>query len=184
MRAATIDGRVLAILRGDITRIATDAMVCAANAALAGGGGVDGAIHRAGGSAIMADLAARYGDRRRCPAGSAVVSVAGNLPVRWVIHAVGPVWSGGDRGEPALLAAAYRASLAHADLLGARAITFPAISCGVYGYPLPAGARVAQETVRDHLAAGPTSIERATFVLLTDEALTAFEAELERLTRS
>jgi O-acetyl-ADP-ribose deacetylase (regulator of RNase III) len=184
MRAATIDGRVLAIVRGDITRIATDAIVNAANAALAGGGGVDGAIHRAGGSAIMADLGARYGDRRRCPAGSAVVSVAGDLPARWVIHAVGPIWTGGERGEPELLAAAYRASLAHADVLGARRITFPAISCGIYGYPLRAGARVALGTVRDHLAAGLTAIERATFVLLTDETLTAFEAELERLMRS
>lgn len=181
MREVRIDGRSLAVVRGDITRIPADAIVNAANAALAGGGGVDGAIHRAGGPAIMADLRARYGDGRRCPAGNAVVSVAGDLPARWVIHAVGPMWSGGRRGEPELLAAAYRASLAHADVLGARSITFPAISCGIYGYPLAEGARVALETVRDHLAAGPTSIEQATFVLFSDETLSIFRVELERL---
>ena len=176
-----IDGRSLAVVRGDITRIPTDAIVNAANAALAGGGGVDGAIHRAGGPAIMADLRARYGDRRRCPAGGAVVSVAGNLPARWVIHAVGPMWSGGRRGEPELLAAAYRASLAEADLLGARSITFPAISCGIYGYPLVQGAWAALETVHDHLATRPTSIERATFVLFSDETWSVFQVELQRL---
>jgi O-acetyl-ADP-ribose deacetylase len=181
VREVRIDGRSLAVVRGDITRIPADAIVNAANSALAGGGGVDGAIHRAGGPAIMADLRARYGHARRCPTGSAVVSVAGDMPARWVIHAVGPMWSGGQRGEPELLAAAYRASLAHADALGARSITFPAISCGIYGYPLAEGARVALETVRDHLAAGPTSIERATFVLFSDETFAAFRVQLERL---
>ena len=181
MREVKIDGRSLAVVRGDITRIPADAIVNAANAALAGGGGVDGAIHRAGGPAIMADLRARYGDGRRCPAGHAVVSVAGDLPSRWVIHAVGPMWNGGRRGERELLAAAYRASLAHADVLGARSITFPAISCGIYGYPLVQGARVALETVQDHLAGRPTSIEQATFVLLSDETWSVFQVELERL---
>jgi O-acetyl-ADP-ribose deacetylase len=181
VREVKIDGRSLAVVPGDITRIPADAIVNAANANLAGGGGVDGAIHRAGGPAIMADLRARYGDGRRCPAGQAVVSVGGNLPARWVIHAVGPMWSGGRRGEPELLAAAYRASLAHADVLGARSITFPAISCGIYGYPLVQGARVGLETVRGHLAAGYTSIERATFVLFSDETWSVFRVELERL---
>jgi O-acetyl-ADP-ribose deacetylase (regulator of RNase III) len=181
MREVRIDGRSLAVVRGDITRIPADAIVNAANAALAGGGGVDGSIHRAGGPAIMADLRARYGEGRRCQVGQAVVSVAGDLPARWVIHAVGPMWSGGRRGEPELLAAAYRASLAHADVLGARSITFPAISCGIYGYPLAEGARLALETVQDHLAAGPTSIEQATFVLFSDETLSIFQVELERL---
>ena len=156
-------GRVLAVVTGDITRIAADAIVNAANSALAGGGGVDGAIHRAGGSAVMADLQRRYGPGRHCPTGSAVVSGAGQLPARWVIHAVGAVWHGGGHGEAELLASAYATSLRLADELGARHVTFPAISTGVYGYPAGAAARVAVAT----LAAGlrdTTSVERVTLV--------------------
>jgi O-acetyl-ADP-ribose deacetylase (regulator of RNase III) len=182
MADLNLDGRLLETLRGDITQIPADAIVNAANASLVPGGGVDGAIHRAGGPAILADLRSRYGDDRRCPTGNAVVTIAGNLPNRWVIHAVGPVWSGGRSGEPELLASAYRASLAHADTLGAQTITFPAISCGIFGYPLPDGARIALETVRDHLADGhPTSIVKASFVLLSEGAFTAFEKGLGRL---
>lgn len=103
-------GRTLALVRGDITRVPADAIVNAANAALAGGGGVDGAIHRAAGPSIMAELRTRYGGHG-CPTGSAVVTGAGELPARWVIHAVGPIWRGGGSGEPELLASAYRASL-------------------------------------------------------------------------
>lgn len=177
-----LDGRLLEIVGGDITRIPADAIVNAANESLVPGGGVDGAIHRAGGAAILADLRERYGDARRCPTGNAVVTIAGDLPARWVIHAVGPVWIGGDRGEPELLASAYRASLVQADAIAARTITFPAISCGVYGYPLPEGARVALETVRTHLVSGhPTSIVKATFVLFSTEALAAFEMGLGHL---
>ncbi|MFH0751047.1 MAG: macro domain-containing protein, partial [Chloroflexota bacterium] len=154
MREMNVGGRVLEVVRGDITLIPTDALVNAANSHLIPGGGVDGAIHRAGGPAILADLRSRYGERRHCPTGDAGVTIAGDLPALWVIHAVGPVWAGGRRGEPELLASAYRASLAHADALGATTVTFPAISCGIFGYPLPEGARVALETVRAHLADG------------------------------
>jgi O-acetyl-ADP-ribose deacetylase len=184
VRELILGGRTLEVIRGDITLIPADAIVNAANSELCPGGGVDGAIHRAGGAAILADLRARYGEdgHRSCPTGSAVETVAGNLPATWVIHAVGPVWHGGHAGEPELLASAYRASLARADALGAKIVTFPAISCGTYGYPLPAGARVALETVRAHLADGhPTSVERATFVLFSDEIFAAFAAELLRL---
>ncbi len=183
MREMNVGGRALEIIRGDITLVPADAIVNAASASLIPGGGVDGAIHRAGGPAILADLRARYGDARHCPTGSAVVTVAGNLPARWVIHAVGPVWTGGRHGEREQLASAYRASLAHADALGARTIIFPAISCGIYGYPLAEGARIALETVRAHLSAGRTSIEKATFVLFSEEVFAAFATALEALLR-
>ncbi len=175
-----INGHHLVLARGDLTSFPADAIVDAANGSLAGGGGVDGAIHRAGGPEIMADLEARYGVHRHCPTGSAVVSTAGRLPARWVIHAVGPVWRGGSHGEPEHLASAYTASLHLADELGARSIAFPAISCGIYGYPLAEGARVAVETVAGHLA-GITSIDLATFVLFTADTLDAFAVALRAL---
>src|ERR671923_2616247 len=112
---------------GDITKEETDAIVNAANSALAGGGGVDGAIHRAGGPEIMADLEQRYGRQRHCPTGEAVISVAGRLPARWVVHAVGPVWRGGGAGEDELLAGCYRNALALAKEHGAKSVAFPAI---------------------------------------------------------
>ena len=130
------DDREIAAVVGDITTIEADAIVNAANEHLGGGGGVDGAIHAAGGPAIMADLERRYGRSRRCPTGGAVLSDAGNLPARWVVHAVGPIWRGGGAGEPALLASAYRSALRVADEAGARTVGLPAISAGIYGYPL------------------------------------------------
>jgi O-acetyl-ADP-ribose deacetylase (regulator of RNase III) len=162
-----IAGRTVELTLGDITAIAADAIVNAANSSLAGGGGVDGAIHRAGGPEVMADLEARYGRDRHCPTGSAVVSTAGRLPARWVIHAVGPVWRGGHAGEPELLASAYRSSLDLAAEQVARTVTVPAISLGIYGYPHGPGARVALETVLEHLA-GETPIQRVIFVLRPD----------------
>ncbi len=172
-----IGERVLALVRGDITRIPADAIVNAANSALRGGGGVDGAIHRAGGPAIMAELRSRY---ERCPTGGAVVTGAGQLPARWVIHAVGPRWAGGRHGERELLASAYREALARADELAATSVTFPAISCGIYGYPLREGAAVALTTVRHHLT-GQTSLLRATFVLHARETYDAFRRALGEL---
>ena len=165
---------------GDITKIPAHAIVNAANSSLAGGGGVDGAIHRAGGPAIMADLERRYGRGRHCPTGSAVVSDAGELPATWVIHAVGPIWRGGGAGEPDLLAAAYRASLRLAAEHGARSVSSPAISCGIYGYPVDQAARIAIDTVRDVLATEPGSIERVTFVLFSQGTHDVFETVLSR----
>jgi O-acetyl-ADP-ribose deacetylase len=172
-------GRTLALVIGDITRIPADAIVNAANDALVGGGGVDGAIHRAAGPGIMEDLRRRYGANRRCPTGSAVVSIAGLLPARWVIHAVGPVWRGGESGEAALLASAYLTSLRLADELGARHVTFPAISTGVYGYPLDEAADVTINALTRGLARA-RSVERATVVAFSRDALEAFETALER----
>lgn len=135
----------LRVVQGDITRLEVDAIVNAANSALSGGGGVDGAIHRAAGPELLAACRALG----RCPAGEARITPGFALPARFVIHAVGPVWQGGDRGEAQQLASAYRASLALARDNGCRTVAFPAISCGAYGYPLDAAAALAVETIRD-----------------------------------
>ncbi|MEV1293632.1 O-acetyl-ADP-ribose deacetylase [Pseudonocardia sp. NPDC049635] len=157
--------------RGDITEVEVDAVVNAANSSLLGGGGVDGAIHRRGGPAILRECrelrAGRYPDG--LPTGQAVATTAGDLPARWVIHTVGPVHAKReDRSH--LLASAYRESLRVADELGARSVAFPAISAGIYGWPLPDAARIAVETVRD----ADTAVEHVRFVLFNDEALEAF----------
>jgi O-acetyl-ADP-ribose deacetylase (regulator of RNase III) len=161
----------LTFVRGDITEAPVDAVVNAANSSLLGGGGVDGAIHRKGGPEILAacrDLrAARYG--RGLPTGQAVATTAGRLPARWVIHTVGPVWQP-DEDRSGLLASCYRESLRVADELGAATIAFPAISTGVYGWPIDDGARVAVQTVR----ATPTSVTEVRFILFSEAAYEAF----------
>ena len=137
------------LLEGDITQQEVDAVVNAANRHLAGGGGVDGAIHRAGGPEIMEETRRRY--PKGCPTGEAVITSAGNLPARFVIHAVGPVWRGGSHGERELLAGAYRRSLQLAVENGCRSVAFPALSAGAYGYPAEEAAEVALRTVRAFL---------------------------------
>lgn len=168
------------LVQGDITTVEADAIVNAANERLVGGSGVNGAILRAGGPAIMADLERRYGAARHCPTGSAVVSTAGDLPARIVIHAVGPVWHGGGAGEARLLASAYRASLDLAAAEGCRTVAFPSISTGVFGYPLEAAAAIALDAVDGWDAAHPGVIEAVTFVLFSTESLEAFERVLAR----
>ncbi|CAM5434880.1 MULTISPECIES: O-acetyl-ADP-ribose deacetylase [Streptomyces] len=159
------------LVQGDITRETADAIVNAANSSLLGGGGVDGAIHRRGGPAILdacRDLrASHYG--KGLPTGQAVATTAGDLDARWVIHTVGPVWSASE-DRSALLASCYRESLRVADELGARTVAFPAISTGVYRWPMDDAARIATETVRDT----PTSVEEVRFVLFDDRAYEAF----------
>ena len=174
------EGRVLEVAQGDITRIAADAIVNAANSALAVGGGVDGAIHRTGGPEILLDLEQRYGSDRYLPTGQAVATVAGILPARWVIHAVGPVWDGGDWGEAELLDSAYRSAMAVAEEVGARSIALPAISCGVYGYPIESAATVALAAVEAALRAGG-SVTRATFVLYSFDTFEVFRNAMARL---
>lgn len=149
---------------GDITQHPADAIVNAANSSLLGGGGVDGAIHRAAGPSILDECRAHGG----CETGDAKATSAGNLPHRWIIHTVGPVWRGGESGEPELLARCHRRSLEVAYELGARSIVFPAISTGVYGYPLDQAAPVAVGAVRD--ARIPV-----TFCLFGQDAFEAFE---------
>ncbi|MEU1271012.1 O-acetyl-ADP-ribose deacetylase [Streptomyces sp. NPDC005799] len=163
----------ITLVRGDITRQSVDAIVNAANSSLLGGGGVDGAIHRGGGPEILEECrklrASHYG--KGLPTGQAVATTAGKLDARWVIHTVGPVWAAGeDRSE--LLASCYRESLRVADELGARTVAFPAISTGVYGWPIDDGARIAVETVR----AADTSVEEVRFVLFDERAHEAFAA--------
>ncbi|MDX6430336.1 MAG: O-acetyl-ADP-ribose deacetylase [Streptosporangiaceae bacterium] len=165
----------LTLIEGDITAQQVDAVVNAANSSLMGGGGVDGAIHRRGGPAILeacrALRAAHYGGG--LPTGQAVATTAGDLPARWVIHTVGPVYARGvDRSE--LLASCYRESLRVADELGAASVAFPAVSAGIYGWPMDDAARIAVGTVR----ATPTKITDVRFVLFTSDAYTAFERTL------
>ena len=157
-----VPGRVLAVVEGDITRVAADAIVNAANSAFAAGGGVDGAIRSAAGPELSGEMRRRY--PAGTPTGSAVATGAYELPARWVIHAVGPVWGFGGQDKLDLLASAYQNALRVADELGARTICSPAISAGTFGFPLEAAADVALRTVRDYLRAG-TGIERVTFVL-------------------
>jgi O-acetyl-ADP-ribose deacetylase (regulator of RNase III) len=177
-REARWDGTRVRLVAGDITRESVDAIVNAANSALAGGGGVDGAIHAAGGPTLMTELRERY---QGCPTGSAVVTSAGNLHASWVIHAVGPIWRGGGEGEAELLGSVYRASLDHGAALGARSIAFPAISCGIYGYPLDEAARVALTAVRSWLAEHrDRGISDVRFVLRGDAVMAAFERALAR----
>jgi O-acetyl-ADP-ribose deacetylase (regulator of RNase III) len=168
------DGRIR-LIQGDITRVPVDAIVNAANSELRGGGGVDGAIHRAGGPSIMADLERRYGARRHCPTGQAVISDAGALPARFVVHAVGPVWHGGDRGESELLAGAYRTALDLAAAAGCRTVALPSISTGIYGYPIDQAAPLALSTVRAWLDEHPGVLDEVTFVLFSGDTLEAFE---------
>lgn len=176
-----INGQTLELHQGDITVETVDAIVNAANSSLAGGGGVDGAIHRRGGPAIMADTDARYPEG--CPTGSAVISAAGNLTAKHVMHAVGPVWRGGSKGEPELLAGAYRRSLELAVEQGCQSVAFPAISTGVYGYPMDLAAQTALSTAIDFLRErGRPRLVR--FVLFGPDAYGAFAAALERLTRN
>src|SRR5215472_14587113 len=148
MEWKTPDGKILRLITGDITRVQADAIVNAANSGLAGGGGVDGAIHRAGGPAIMRELDGIRARIGRCPTGSAVATGAGALPAKYVYHAVGPVYRDGRAGEPQLLASCYRTAFRLAAEHGVETISFPAISTGVYGYPLDEAAEIAVREVK------------------------------------
>jgi len=164
-----INQTVFFLEEGDITRQETEAIVNAANSRLAGGGGVDGAIHRAGGPTIM-DECRRIG---HCPTGQAVITTGGNLKAKYVIHTVGPIYQGGSRGEALLLAGAYRESLKLAQQKGIRSVAFPSLSTGAYGYPLQEAARITVKTVADYIREN-RGFDRVGVVLFGKQAYEAY----------
>ncbi|MBN2076458.1 MAG: O-acetyl-ADP-ribose deacetylase [Dehalococcoidales bacterium] len=174
-----ISDTTLSIIQGDITAQKTDAIVNAANSGLMGGGGVDGAIHRAGGSAILEECKQIVKKQGRLPTGKAVITTGGNLPANYVIHTVGPVWNGGNNGESELLASAYRESLALAAEHNLKSVSFPSISTGIYGYPVEKAALVAVSTVKDFLKNRKSSIKDITFVLFDAGTYSAYARQLE-----
>jgi len=175
-----INGKTLRLLKGDITTVPAGAIANAANSGLRGGGGVDGAIHRAGGPSIMKELNAIRRATGGCPTGGAVITGAGNLPAKYVLHAVGPVYRDGRHGEPERLASAYSACLKLAAEHGVETVTFPSISTGVYGYPLNEAAPVALATVAAELARD-TPVKEVTFVLFDRPTYDAYQQALAAL---
>lgn len=169
----------LDVVQGDITRLAVDAIVNAANSSLMGGGGVDGAIHRAGGPAILEECRAIVARQGGCRTGEAVITGAGNLPARYVIHTVGPVWRGGGSGEREALASCYRRSLELAVEHQCKTVAFPNISTGVYGFPKAEAARIAVATVAAFLKKAP-GIEKVMFVCFDAESFRLVQGEVEQ----
>ena len=177
MQSRTVAGARLELVQGDITRQSTDAIVNAANTTLLGGGGVDGAIHRAGGPAIIEECRRLGG----CATGDAKLTGGGKLPARYVIHAVGPVYRDGRHGEPALLASAYRRSLEVGVAHGARSVAFPSISTGAYRFPIGEAAPIALEAAASFLGEHPGQLEVVRFVLFSPTDLTVYEEALAAL---
>ena len=171
----TINGVTLALVRGNIVEVPTEAIVNAANSGLRGGGGVDGAIHRAGGPAIMEECRKIGG----CPTGKAVATTAGNLPATYVFHAVGPIYSGGQDDER-LLASAYQSCLDLAEKHQVKSISFPSLSTGIYGYPLELAAPIALRTIIEHIKK-TTCLQQVLMVLYGESAYKAHEQALDKL---
>jgi O-acetyl-ADP-ribose deacetylase (regulator of RNase III) len=170
----------LSIIQGDITHQTTDAIVNAANSGLMGGGGVDGAIHRAGGPVILEECRQIVARQGHLPTGKAVITSAGNMKAKYVIHTVGPIWHGGSRGEAVLLASAYRESLKLAVANNLVSISFPSISTGVYGYPVDKASEIALKTVVSFLSK-PTSIKEVVFVLFDKFTFEAYAKSLQEI---
>ena len=176
-----INGKIIELVQGDIVRQEVDAIVNAANPSLFGGGGVDGAIHYAGGPSILEECRTIRNVRGKCPVGEAVFTSAGNLSAKYVIHAVGPVWQGGAVGEAELLASCYRNALRIAVKLCLRTIVFPSISTGAYGYPMDQAAAVALLAVSSFLEAEATTVETVRFVLHDKAAFMTYAGALNSL---
>lgn len=172
-------GKILRLEEGDITRVKADAIVNAANSRLAGGGGVDGAIHRAAGPSVMAELDGIRDQIGHCETGHAVVTKAGKLHAQYIFHAVGPVYRGGQHGEPEALASCYRECLQLADERGLKSIAFPAISTGIYGYPAAQAAEIALREIQAFLD-GASSIDEVRVVLFGQDSMRTFAAALRQ----
>jgi O-acetyl-ADP-ribose deacetylase (regulator of RNase III) len=180
MEWMSASGRKIVLHEGDITKVPVDAIVNAANSALAGGGGVDGAIHRAGGPEIMRELDVIRKSQGGCPTGKAVATGAGRLPAKFVFHAVGPVFRDGRHGEPELLASCYRECLAMAEERAVVSMSFPAISTGVYGYPLGDAAAIAVREVKKYLESAGTPVHVVIFLLFDRRAWDAYSMALQK----
>lgn len=172
---------VIKLIKGDITEEICDAIVNAANSSLMGGGGVDGAIHRAGGAAILEECKKIVAKQGRLPTGEAVITTAGNLKCKYVIHTVGPVWCGGTKGEPELLKNAYVNSLKLAVSYNLESIAFPSISTGTYGYPIDNASVVAIGSVMDFIKNQKHSLKEVRFVLFSDKDYFCYKAVLDEL---
>jgi len=172
----------LTLIQGDITEQETEAIVNAANTSLLGGGGVDGAIHRAGGPAILEECKKIRAKQGGCPTGEAVITTGGNLKTKYVIHTVGPIWSGGKRKEDLLLRNAYRNSLRLARDKGIHSLSFPSISTGAYGFPVERAASIALSTVRDFLK--EYTFEEVRFVLFSNKDLKVYEEAWKKLSKA
>ncbi|MBN1436684.1 MAG: O-acetyl-ADP-ribose deacetylase [Sedimentisphaerales bacterium] len=171
--------RKINLVQGDITQQDTDAIVNAANCSLMGGGGVDGAIHRAGGPEILAECRRIVAKQGRCPTGQAVITSAGNLKAKWVIHTVGPIWRGGNQQEDQLLENAYRNSLQIAQTHSIKSVSFPSISTGAYRFPVERAAAIALATVQQFLT--DSTIEEVRFVLFDKATLDVYREELAKI---
>jgi O-acetyl-ADP-ribose deacetylase (regulator of RNase III) len=181
VREINVGKAKVVLIQGDITRQATEAIVNAANSGLMGGGGVDGAIHRAGGPAILDECRRIVSRIGRLDTGKAVITTGGNLKAKYVIHTVGSVWRGGNRGEAELLASAYQESLKLAAAHKLKSISFPSISTGIYGYPVAEAAKVALGAVVVFLRDEPNSLEEVYFVLYDSKTFEAYSARLAEL---
>lgn len=180
-QVVTIKQVKLRLIQGDITQQSTDAIVNAANTRLMGGSGVDGAIHRAGGPAILDECKQIVARQGRLPTGKAVITTGGNLKAKYVIHTVGPIWHGGNSGEPELLASAYHQSLKLAADNNLNSIAFPSISTGAYGYPVNQASKVAIDAVITFLSQSTTSLREVVFVLFDAQTLGAYTSALKEI---
>ncbi|RLG32320.1 O-acetyl-ADP-ribose deacetylase [Methanosarcinales archaeon] len=181
MEQRTINQTKISLIQGDITRQDTDAIVNAANPSLMGGGGVDGAIHRAGGRAILEQCKEIVSKQGRLPTGKAVITSGGNLKAKYVIHTVGPIWQGGTKSEAELLTSAYQQSLKLATEHNLESISFPSISTGAYGYPVEEAAQVAIKAVVSFLRKEATSIKEVVFVLFDSRTYEYYRSALEEI---
>lgn len=180
MERLRINGSTIELIQGDITKQGTDAIVNAANSSLMGGGGVDGAIHRAGGPAILQECEQIVVNQGGLPAGEAVITTGGNLKAKYVIHTVGPIWRGGNSNEPAILRNCYTNSLNIAKENGIKTISFPSVSTGVYSYPVEKAAKVALQAVVDFLKKND-SIDKVYFILFDDHTYKSYSTALKNL---